>query len=322
MGRQSARQIERLIAAWQIERDNDPSAWICGGGLRVHRVPYRLRQPMQLFAPAKINLRFKILRRREDGFHEIETLMAPISLRDEIILTPNDSGLEFSCDEPVLPAGEDNLVTRAARAFFAETQLEPRVRIELRKKIPHGAGLGGGSSDAASTLLGLNRMHGDPLSRARLTSLGAALGSDVPFFLAQSAAICRGRGEIVEPVAVALPRLPLLLLKPEFGVPTPWAYQHWHDSRELAGVDYAAQSLGEVILENDLERPVFEKYVFLARLKGWLRAQPEVAAALLSGSGSTVFAALREADAADALTERAREELDPLLWTCAATLPS
>ncbi|MGH7938600.1 MAG: 4-(cytidine 5'-diphospho)-2-C-methyl-D-erythritol kinase, partial [Bryobacteraceae bacterium] len=199
---------------------------------------------MQLFAPAKINLRFKILRRREDGFHEIETLMAPISLRDEITLTPNDRGLEFSCDDPVLPAGEDNLVTRAARAFFAEAKVEPRLRIELRKKIPHGAGLGGGSSDAASTLLGLNRMQGDLLSRACLTSVAASLGSDVPFFLAESPAICRGRGEIVEPVAIALPRLRLLLLKPEFGVPTPWAYQHWSDSCELPGVSYAPQSLG------------------------------------------------------------------------------
>ena len=110
---------------------------------------------MQLFAPAKINLSFKILRRREDGFHEIETLMAPISLCDELTIEPNESGFVFSVDDPSLPAGEDNLVVRAARSFFGEMKEEPRVRITLRKKIPHGAGLGGGSSDAASTLLGL-----------------------------------------------------------------------------------------------------------------------------------------------------------------------
>lgn len=273
---------------------------------------------MQLFAPAKINLRFQILRRRDDGFHEIETLMAPISLGDELTIEA-DSRLTFSCDDESLPSGDDNLVLRAARSFFAEIKAEPKARIELRKKVPHGAGLGGGSSDAASTLLGLNELHGKPLTLARLTSLAAALGSDVPFFLYESAALCRGRGELVEPVA-ALPKLPLLLLKPEFGVPTPWAYRQWRGSRELEGIDYAPQSLGELVFANDLERPVFEKYLFLARMKEWLRAQPEVAVALLSGSGSTMLAVLRDADVADALAQRAKAELDPVLWTCATSI--
>ena len=196
---------------------------------------------MQLFAPAKINLSFKILRRRDDGFHEIETLMAPISLGDELTIEPDESGrgIAFTTDDPTLPPGEDNLVVRAARSFFEAIKAEPRVRIRLRKIIPHGAGLGGGSSDAASTLLGLNDLNGQPLTPDGLTTLAAALGSDVPFFLAQGAARCSGRGEIVEPVQ-PLPPLSLLLLKPEFGVPTPWAYQRWRDSRELPGVDYAA----------------------------------------------------------------------------------
>lgn len=274
---------------------------------------------MQLFAPAKINLFFKILRRREDGFHEIETLMAPISLADKLTIEPNDSGFDFSSDHPKLPAGEDNLVVRAARAFFEEAREEPRVRITLQKKIPHGAGLGGGSSDAASTLLGLNELYHGTLNSARLTSLAAAIGSDVPFFLARSAAWCRGRGEIVEAIG-SLPKLSLLLLKPEFGVSTPWAYQRWNDSRELVGVDYAAQQVGELTLQNDLERPVFEKHIFLARMKEWLREQPEVAAALLSGSGSTIFAVLRPAAAADALARRVRVELDPALWSHAAQM--
>jgi 4-diphosphocytidyl-2-C-methyl-D-erythritol kinase len=276
---------------------------------------------MQLFAPAKINLSFKILRRREDRFHEIETLMTPISLRDELTIEPNDSdpGIAFTSDDPSLPAGEDNLVVRAARSFFAEIKEEPRMRIALRKKIPHGAGLGGGSSDAASTLVGLNELHGEALRPVRLTSLAAGIGSDVPFFLARSVAICRGRGEIVEPVG-PLPELSLLLLKPEFGVPTPWAYERWRDSRELPGVDYAVQTVGELSLQNDLERPVFEKHLFLARMKGWLREQPEVVAALLSGSGSTMFAVLRDAGGADALANRARAELDPALWSCAAQI--
>ncbi len=276
---------------------------------------------MQLFAPAKINLSFKILRRREDGFHEIETLMAPISLGDELTIEPDESGtgLSFSSDDPTLPAGEENLVVRAARRFFAEIKEEPRVRIALQKKIPHGAGLGGGSSDAASTLLGLNELYDGPLAFSGLTSLAAEIGSDVPFFLVRDAARCRGRGEIVEPVG-SLPDLSLLLLKPNFGVPTPWAYQQWRDSCELPGVDYAAQKVGDLIFENDLERPVFEKHLFLARMKGWLREQPEVAAALLSGSGSTMFAVLHEATAADTLAGRARAELDPELWSAAVAI--
>ncbi len=151
---------------------------------------------MQLFAPAKINLSFKILRRRKDGFHEIDTLMAPLSLCDELTIEPNESGsdLVFSSDDPSLPTGEENLVVRAARAFFAEIKKEPRARIELRKKIPHGAGLGGGSSDAASTLLGLNELNEMPVLPPRLTNLAAGIGSDVPFFLARGAARCRGRG--------------------------------------------------------------------------------------------------------------------------------
>ena len=273
---------------------------------------------MQLLAPAKINLSFQILRRRDDGLHEIETLMAPLALADELVLEPHESGFEFSSDDPSLPSGEENLVVRAGRAFFAEAKAEPRVRITLRKKIPHGAGLGGGSSDAASTLLGLNEMHGQPLPRARLTSIAAGLGSDVPFFLAGGPARCRGRGEIVEG-AGRLPELALLLLKPEFGVPTPSAYRGWWDSRELPGVDYGPQQVGQLVLQNDLERPVFEKHVFLARLKDWLREQAEVEAALMSGSGSTMFAVLRDLDGANSLAGRARQELDPTLWTCATS---
>jgi 4-diphosphocytidyl-2-C-methyl-D-erythritol kinase len=121
----------------------------------------------------------------------------------------------------------------------------------------------------------------------------------------------------VEPVG-PLPSFNVLLLKPEFGVPTPWAYQQWRDSREWPGVDYAPQRLGDQIFENDLERPVFEKHLFLARMKSWLRDQPEVAAALLSGSGSTMFAVLREAAAGETLAARARAELDPALWTAFA----
>lgn len=273
---------------------------------------------MQLRAPAKINLSFQILGRREDGFHEIETLMSPVSLFDEIALrqTENAGRIEFTCDDPTLPTGDDNLVVRAARSFLAETKTAAGVAIDLRKGIPHGAGLAGGSSDAATVLLGLNRLCEAKLPLATLSQLAAQIGSDVPFFVHQSSAICRGRGELVSPVVLS-PRLRLLLLKPPFGVLTPLAYARWKDSKELPNVSYEPQAFDGHIFRNDLERPVFEKHLFLARVKMWLLAQAEVGVALMSGSGSTVFAVLRERVEAGALADRAKTELDPELWTCA-----
>jgi len=272
-------------------------------------------QTMQVLAPAKINLSLKILGDHGDGFHEIETLITPISLCDELRIKKNNSekGIEFRCDDPTVPMGAENLVLRAAKAFLAATRLEPAVSIELKKKIPHGAGLGGGSSDAATTLLALNQLFETNLARDQLAKLGSTIGSDVPFFIFESAALCRGRGELVTPTELP-ERLSLLLLKPDFTVPTTWAYSRWHDSREIPGVTYTAQEFLSQTFVNDLERPVFEKFIFLARLKMWLLRQPEVGAALMSGSGSTVFAALGDRTTVEKLGARARAELDPELW--------
>ena len=273
---------------------------------------------MQVFAPAKINLSLRILGRRNDGFHEIETLIAPISLCDQIEIDKTDceKGIEFNCDDPSLPTGNENLIVRVAKSFFAATKITPAISIELKKKIPHGAGLGGGSSDAASTVLALNELLETKLPRERLAEIGGPIGSDIPFFIFQSAALCKGRGELVTPVKLK-EKLSILLLKPEFGVSTAWAYHHWQDSREIPGVSYAAQQFAKQTFVNDLERPVFEKFVFLAPLKMWLLEQPEVGAALMSGSGSTVFAALRPDVNADDVATRVKSELDPELWTCA-----
>jgi 4-diphosphocytidyl-2-C-methyl-D-erythritol kinase len=272
---------------------------------------------MQLLAPAKINLSFQIKGRRADGFHEIETIMAPISLADRITIerTGDEGEIHFSCDDPSLPRGDDNLVVRAAKLFRERARIMGGITISLGKKIPHGAGLGGGSSDAASTLLGLNELFDAGLEQKELLELAAQLGSDVPFFVVRSAAICRGRGEIVMPIALET-KFRLVLLKPDFGVPTPWAYSKWKDSRELPGVDYSTQEFNGARFVNDLERPVFEKFVLLAHLKTWLRQQPEVAIAVMSGSGSTVFAVLRHEVGGEELATRAREQIDATLWTC------
>ncbi len=270
---------------------------------------------MQVFAPAKINLSLKILGRRDDDFHEIETLIVPISLCDEIRIDKDDAkeGIDFRCDDPSVPQGDNNLAVLAARAFFAATRIKPAISIELKKKIPHGAGLGGGSSDAASMLLALNKLFETNLPSEALAKMGETIGSDVPFFIFQSAATCRGRGELVTPLKFH-EQLSILLLKPAFAVPTEWAYSHWQDSREIPGVSYAVQQFGDQAFINDLERPVFEKFVFLAQLKMWLLRQPKVGAALMSGSGSTMFAVLRRNVDVGVVAKQAKSELDAELW--------
>lgn len=272
---------------------------------------------MTFLAPAKINLSLRVLNRRPDGFHEIESLLCPISLFDSLEITLLDEGgLELVCDDPSLPTGGENLVVRAAHLFCSSCGIEPHLHIVLSKRIPHGAGLGGGSSDAATTLIALNRLFQTELDPPTLAAMAADLGSDVPFFIYQSAAVIRGRGEIVQPKE--LPEsLPLLLFKPPFGVPTPWAYSRWKDAREIPEVPYIPQKLPWGDLVNDLEKPVFEKYLFLALLKRWLLAQPEVEGALMSGSGATVFAVLNAKESSTALAERTVAEFGLDLWVCA-----
>jgi 4-diphosphocytidyl-2-C-methyl-D-erythritol kinase len=271
---------------------------------------------MQVLAPAKVNLSLKVLRRREDGFHEIETLISPISLADNIDIERQSRWIDFSCDDPTLPGGDENLAVRAAKAFFEKTKINSGVGIKLHKKIPHGAGLGGGSSDAAATLRALNQLFETNLSREELVKVGSTIGSDVAFFLFELAAICKGRGEIVNPTKLK-EKLSILLLKPEFSVSSGWAYSRWQNSKEIPGISYQPQNFEGQSFVNDLERPVFEKFVFLAQLKAWLLKQAEVGAALMSGSGSTVFAVIRRAADVDRVAKRAREELDCDIWTCA-----
>jgi 4-diphosphocytidyl-2-C-methyl-D-erythritol kinase len=269
---------------------------------------------MQVLAPAKINLSLKVRGKRNDGFHAIETLISPISLYDKIDIEKQNRWIDFSCDDPTLSTGDDNLVVRAAKLFLEQAKIKSGVSIKLQKKIPHGAGLGGGSSDAAATLRGLNQLFETNLSPKELANLGSEIGSDVPFFLFESAAICKGRGEIVEPTKIK-DKMSILLLKPAFGVASGWAYSRWQNAKEIPGISYAPQNFDGQNLVNDLERPVFEKFVFLAQLKRWLLKQPEVMAALMSGSGSTVFGVLREKSLGDGLANRARKELDSNLWT-------
>jgi 4-diphosphocytidyl-2-C-methyl-D-erythritol kinase len=272
-------------------------------------------------APAKLNLSLQILHARPDGFHEIDTLMVKLpGLADSLHFTPA-AEFSFTCDDADIPADERNLVVKAVRAYETATSSACRTHIALEKRIPHGAGLGGGSSDTATTLLALNQLHHQPLKTADLQAIAASIGSDVPFFLGSGAARCKGRGELIEAIA-SPPALPVLLLKPGFNVATPDAYQRWKTSFELPGIRYATQQIAGIHFINDLERPVFEKHRFLAELKHWLLNRKETLAALMSGSGSTVFTILRDLSDADSLIAAARTELDPELWAWAGVTES
>jgi 4-diphosphocytidyl-2-C-methyl-D-erythritol kinase len=176
-------------------------------------------------APAKINLFLDVLGNRADGYHEIVTYMTPLALADELTFV-SANHLTLTCDDPSLPLDENNLVLKAAHALRRYTGTTRGASIQLTKRVPHAAGLGGGSSDAASTLRGLNRLWQTTLSDQELMTLAAQLGSDVPFFLLDSAAWCRGRGERVE-LARLTTRLPILLLCPSVGLSTAAVYQAW-----------------------------------------------------------------------------------------------
>jgi len=181
---------------------------------------------------------------------------------------------------------------KAVRALEREAGPLPGMRLHLEKRVPHGAGLGGGSSDAAAALRLVRARFRPGLAEQVLESAAAAVGSDVPFFLTGLVGDAGGRGEMVVPVPGFTGTPEVLLVKMPFGVSTPWAYGKWQGSLEVPGLPYAPQETPWGTLVNDLERPVFEKYAVLGLLKAALGGAPGVVAALMSGSGSTVFALL------------------------------
>jgi 4-diphosphocytidyl-2-C-methyl-D-erythritol kinase len=253
-----------------------------------------------VFAPAKINVILRILGRRPDGFHNLWSIMQTVALEDEvqIRLRADRQDIQLRCDATQLAADQSNLVYRAAAEVLTRAQQSIGLDIELRKRIPMGAGLGGGSSDAAATIIGLNHLLRLEWSPTQMADVGQLLGSDVPFFLFAPSAFVAGRGETVRPVVVEGTRW-IVLVNPGFGVNTKWAYQ------ELAATRTAVTPLSLVqreidrqsrvswaqliaAAENDFEAPVFATHGKLREIKRSLQAHgAEIA--LLSGSGATVF---------------------------------
>lgn len=284
-------------------------------------------------SPCKVNLLLNILGKRADGFHELETVMQPVQLFDRITATKAAAGLTLTCNLPGLPVDGTNLVHKAATAFLQATQITDGVSLHLEKNIPLAAGLGGGSGNAAHTLLALNELFDLPLGTTRLQELATGLGSDVPFFLQSQPALAVGRGEQVQSLAPfpALRGAHLLLIHPGFGISTAWAYQslvkypaalNGQPGRAqqlialLRGTDLAAAGNA---FYNSLEAPALPKFPLLALYQEFLRASG-APAVLMSGSGSTTFAVLPTRDIADRLRERFYARFGPSAWTAVAAL--
>jgi 4-diphosphocytidyl-2-C-methyl-D-erythritol kinase len=279
-------------------------------------------------SPCKVNLLLNILGRRNDGFHELETVLQPVNLCDRLTFTRGGTGIALTCSDPNLPADAQNLVHRAATVFLQTTRISEGVKIHLEKRIPLAAGLGGGSGNAAVTLLALNELFGQPLVAEKLSELAASLGSDVPFFLQDKPALAGGRGEQIQPLAPfpALRDQALLLIHPGFGVSTAWAYQALaRFPTALNGRPGRARELishlqtnnwpaGTNGFYNSLEAPVLEKYPLLALFQEFLRANGALAA-LMSGSGSTTFAVTQNISDAGSLAEKLRAKFGQTCWT-------
>ncbi|HXR46161.1 MAG TPA: 4-(cytidine 5'-diphospho)-2-C-methyl-D-erythritol kinase [Candidatus Limnocylindrales bacterium] len=279
-------------------------------------------------SPCKVNLLLNVLGRNTDGFHELETVLHPVKVWDQLTFARDGNGVELSCSDGNLPTDSQNLVCRAATAFLSAANITAGVKIHLEKKIPLAAGLGGGSGNAATTLLALNELFNQPLAPAKLSELAASLGSDVPFFLQNKPALATGRGEKIQTLDFfpVLRDKAFLLIHPGFGIATPWAYQNLarfpeilngRKGRarkliiELQANDWPAVADG---LYNSLEAPVLKKYPVLALFQEFLRANGALAA-LMSGSGSTTFAIVENVAAGETLVEKFKAKFGDTCWT-------
>jgi len=273
------------------------------------------------FSPAKINLFLAVTGRRTDGYHDLVSVPAPLDFGDELAAEANEAGFSLACDDAAVPLDGSNLILKAAQAFAAATGRAGGAHFKLTKRIPLGAGMGGGSSNAVAALRVLNRLAGGPLAGAKLAEIAVRLGSDCALFLHNAPVVMRGRGERVEalPVAVTarLRGRRVLLFKPSFAISTPWAYDrmargapaHYLPEAEaearLAGW-LRSDAPAEEILFNNMEGVAFAKYLALPGLIGKLRAEFGLAARM-SGSGSACFALLRDDFVAAPVVARIRE---------------
>jgi 4-diphosphocytidyl-2-C-methyl-D-erythritol kinase len=255
---------------------------------------------VKIRAPAKINLTLRIVGRRADGYHLLDTVMVPISLYDDIQIRKvrvtkksHRRLIKVICSNPAVPNGPENLAYRAAELLLAKAKIKQPIEIRIHKRIPIGAGLGGGSTDAAATLNGLNRLFKLNLTARKLEKLGLALGADVPFFVRGRPARARGIGERLQSLR-GLPAMSLVVVYPGFAVSTAWVYRNLPRKLTIPDLNNSIftrlKDVGDLgaLLVNDLEKITLNRYPRIAIIKEKLR-RAGAAGCLMSGSGSSVF---------------------------------
>jgi len=276
----------------------------------------KMTDTLLINSPAKINLRLEILGKREDGYHEIRTLLQKISLYDTIRFSLRKGrGISISTNHPSLPVGKENLVYRAAMMLLERSDYKGGISIRIHKGIPLGAGLGGGSSNAATTLKALNQLLDTSFSQKELTRLGLEIGADVPFFLMEGAAIGTGIGEKLK--KVELPHLWYLLINPNFEVSTRWAYQNFILTKRRFHYNILKflRTPSEIsrILRNDLEEVVRAFHPQIDRMAEIL-CSAGAAGALMTGSGPTVFGVFLEEGSASEAFMKVKRKVKKERW--------
>jgi len=263
---------------------------------------------LTVHAPAKINLALKILRKRADGYHDIKSILHKVSLYDTLSLKLSPlQGITVTADDPSIPTDSRNLAYRAADFLLKQQKITPGISIHIKKRIPAGAGLGGGSSNAAATLTGLNKLLRCNLTETELLSIGVEIGADVPFFIYDKpSALAEGIGEQLSPVTIQVP-LWLVIVFPGFSISTKWAYENYRvltNEGKNIRILRSFKQLNSVlhILINDLENVVTKQYPEIRKIKHTL-IQAGACSSLMSGSGSSVFGIFPdEQQAQEALT--------------------
>ncbi|GLI60956.1 hypothetical protein VaNZ11_003208 [Volvox africanus] len=253
---------------------------------------------IKLFSPSKINLFLRVVRRREDGYHDLASLFHVIDLGDEMEFStsPYATSDTLSCSDPTIPSDDSNLVIKALNLYRRKTLQTMYFNVQLNKRVPHGAGLGGGSGNAATTLYAANRLLGSPASNEDLLEWSGEIGSDISVFFSNGAAYCTGRGEVVEDVATPVPLdTPMLLVKPPVGLSTPKIFKSLDlarrstaDPRGLLAEIATAKGVDQAAAVNDLEQPAFDNLPELAALKQRLIDTGNFRSVFMTGSGSTI----------------------------------
>lgn len=256
---------------------------------------------LTLQAPAKVNYRLDVLRRRPDGYHDLRMIMQRFDLCDDIRIALSDTpGIRVTCGREGVPDGPGNIAWRAADELLSLAGREVGVDIVITKRIPVAAGLGGGSSDCATVLMGLNQLLGLGLSDARLMEIGVKLGADVPFFIFKKTALAEGIGEQLTAIE-QIPRVWLAIVNPNVPVSTAWVYQNLQLTNRSDDFKMPRfySSIADIcaILGNDLEKVTIRRYPVISEIKGRLLALG-AAGTLMSGSGPTVFGIFEQEDAA------------------------